>query len=963
MADLPLPSGTVTFLFTDIEDSTVLWERDPSAMGGAVERHLAMLRETVAAHGGVLFKTIGDGTQSAFATAGDALAAALTAQLALRAEAWPDPPGPLRVRMGLHAGEATPEDGDYLAAPLNRLARLLGIARGGQILLTEAVRLLGRDDLPPQTHVRDLGEIALRDLEREEHAFALIHPALPDTAALPERGGEPRRNFPSALTPFVGRAAALEEITALLREPGMRLLTLTGPGGIGKTRLAVEAGTRLADAFDDGAVFVDLAAVSDADHVLPAIAVALGLREMAGRPIANVLDEELRERHLLLLLDNFEHVLDAAPRVADLLAAAVRTTILATSRAPLRIRGEQVYPVPALRLPPPDAGSGLDALAANEAVAFFVARAQTVRRGFALTAELAPIIAAICTRLDGLPLAIELAAARLRLLTPQALLTRLEQRLPLLTGGPRDAPARQQTLRDAIAWSFDLLGAEERALFARLGIFAGGFSLDAVEGVLGREAGGGRREDEENLRASFPAVSSASRLPPPASVIDGLAALVDASLVLRDESGAEPRFGMLETIREFARERLAEDAEGLRAAAAAHAAYFLQVVEEADDALVGPRQGVWLARLDADTANLRAALTWITEESQADEALRFAGALWRYWLSRGQLGEGRGWLERTLALPGVERATAAAQADAHNALGNILGDSGDYMAARHHLELALELRRTLADPLGIAAALNNLGIVALWLGDCDGARALHEESLTIRQAENDRFGMSLSLSNLGDVALAQGAFARAREFQEQSLRLREARQDASGSAYAIYNLGEIARLEGDVAQAVRRLTESQQRFAALGDRIGAAYAEWSLGDLASRGGDHARAAELFGRVLETRTAIGDKRGAIETLEAVGLAAIRAGFDADGLRLLGAAECQRGELASPLSPAIRADHERDVAMARTRLEETAIETFLEEGQLLSTEQALALARDVIAQLARVQGVESPAPRIA
>jgi predicted ATPase/class 3 adenylate cyclase len=954
MADLP--RGTVAFLFTDVEDSTAAWERDHEAMQHAVERYLAILRETAAAHGGALYKTVGDGTQAAFTTAGDVLAAALAAQRALRAEPWPDPPGPLRVRMALHAGEAVPRDGDYLAAPLNRLARLLGIAAGGQILLTEAVQLLGHDDLPPGASLLDLGEIPLRDLERAERVFALVHPELPDAAAVPALTAQPTRHFPASLTPFLGRETEIAAILALLEDADVRQVTLTGPGGIGKTRLALEVGRRLAPAYPHGAVFVDLAAVRDPALVLPAIAAALGVRAAPARPLADVVHEELAERHLLLILDNFEQLLAAAPLAAELLAAAPGVKLLVTSRAPLRLRGEHVYPVPTLPLPTARERADLAALAANEAVALFVDRAQAVRPDFAVTSALAPVIAEICARLDGLPLAIELAAARLKLLPPRALLARLEQRLPLLTGGPRDAPARQQTLRDAIAWSYDLLTPDEQALFARLGIFVGGFTLDAADQVLG--VGSWVLDDEAvGAAPAVPDPTPNTQHPAP-NTLDLLASLVDASLVRHDGTDLEPRFAMLETIHEFALERLRERPAEHEALATSHAAWFLAFAEEACAGLVGARQGELLARLDADAGNIRAALDSTIERGSPELALRFARALWRYWLSRGRLLEGRDRLERSLALAGAPDVPAAIRADAHNALGNLLGDSGEHELARQQYELALALRRTTGDQEGIAGTLNNLGIIAFWRGDYDGATALHEESRALREAQHDPFGLALSLSNLGDVLLARGEFDRARELQTASLRLREQAGDAAGAAFSIYNLGEIARLEGDLPEAKRRLADSAQRFALLGDRIGLAYAECSLADLASREGDAARAADLLARVLRTRVEIGDKRGTLETMETIALAALRAGDDAAGLRLLGATRAQREPIASPVPPVSAASHERDLDAARARLGADGTDAALAAGRALDPEHTIALARETLDRLATLVPTTPP-----
>jgi non-specific serine/threonine protein kinase len=468
-----------------------------------------------------------------------------------------------------------------------------------------------------------------------------------------------------------------------------------------------------------------------------------------------------------------------------------------------------------------------------------------------------------------------------------------------------------------------LLGPDEQTLFRRLGVFAGGWTLETAAAVT---------HIEGNL-----------------DVFEGLASLVDKSLVQWHDTGAEPRFGILETVREFALDRLREeDSQGL-AIEQAHADYFLSLAEEACAGLVGAQQRIWLARLDAEDANIRAALVWNFGHGSTESAMRFARTLWRYWSARGRLVEGRSWLERALALPGVGEAPLTVRADAHNALGNLLGDSAEYTQARQHYEEALTLRRTLADSDGIAGALNNLGIVAAWLGDYDGALALHRESLELRQARHDSFGMALSLSNLGDVLLAQGDFSGAQKYQEESLRLRELIHDATGSAYSVYNLGEIARFRGDTAQAARYLTDSLHRFEALGEKLGIAYVECSLGDLASREGDTARAAQLLERALRTRTEMGDKRGVIECFEALALAAIRSDEVQAGARLLGAAWAERETLACPAPPLTQNEHDRALAGGRMRLGAAAVDALHEEGQRLAPKQALRLAYEIVDRL--------------
>jgi non-specific serine/threonine protein kinase len=406
---------------------------------------------------------------------------------------------------------------------------------------------------------------------------------------------------------------------------------------------------------------------------------------------------------------------------------------------------------------------------------------------------------------------------------------------------------------------------------------------------------------------------------------------------------------MFETLREFASDRLGEEDDQGSATEQLHADYFLSLAEDAYLGLVGAQQPMWLARLDVEDANIRAALLWSLEHGSAESALRFARALWRYWSARGRLIEGQSWLERALALPGVAEAPLSVQADAHNALGNLLGDSAEYTHARQHFEEALVLRRQLADSRGIADALNNLGLVAAWLGDYDGALALHRESLELRQVRHDSFGMALSLTNLGDVHLAQGDSNSAQEYQEEALRLRELVHDAVGSAYSVYNLGEIARLRGDTAVAARYLTDSLHRFEALGEKFGIAYTECSLGELASQQGDPARAAQWLRRALRTRTEIGDKRGVIECLEASAIAAIRSGEDHSGVRLLGAAWAEREALSCPVPPSAQDEHERVLAAGRTRLGAAAVDALHEEGRRLTPEQALALSYEILDHL--------------
>ncbi|HEX2187131.1 MAG TPA: AAA family ATPase, partial [Chloroflexota bacterium] len=481
-----LPSGTVTFLLTDIEGSTALWERDPEAMRVALARHDALMTAGIEAHSGVVVKSRGEGDSvfGVFARASDAVAAAIDLQRVLQAEAWPTE-APLRVRMALHTGEAELRAGDYYGVAVNRCARLRAAEHGGQILLSGATRDLLERELPAGVGLRDLGEHRLTALRRPERVFQVVIPGLPADFPPLRSLDTLTNNLPRQLTSFIGREAEIELARSRLLREDVHLLTLTGPGGTGKTRMALHLARLVADYFPDGVVFVALAPVQDPRLVASAIAQELGLQEAGNRPLQESLKDWLRDKRLLLVLDNFEHILAAAPLVADLLATCPRLKVLVTSRAVLHLTGEHQFSVPPLRLPDRAPLPPLERLSRYEAVHLFIDRAQSVKADFAVTSENAPAVAEICHRLDGLPLAIELAAAWIRLLSPQAMLARLERRLPLLTGGARDLPARQQTLRGAIAWSYDLLDEPEQRLFRRLAIFVGGCTLEAAEAVAG----------------------------------------------------------------------------------------------------------------------------------------------------------------------------------------------------------------------------------------------------------------------------------------------------------------------------------------------------------------------------------------------------------------------------------------------------------------------------------------------
>jgi predicted ATPase/class 3 adenylate cyclase len=823
-----LPSGVITFLFTDIESSTQRWERQREAMALAVARHDTLIREAIAAHGGHVFQTAGDAFSAAFTLPGAALAAALAAQRALQAEPWAAT-GPLLVRMALHTGPAEVRDGEYFGPPtLNRLSRLLGVAYGGQVLLTAATAALVAGALPPGGELRDLGARRLRDLIEAEHVYQLVAPGLrADFPPLKTLDAHPS-NLPAQPTALIGREAELITLRALLRGAG-RLVTCTGPGGTGKTRLALQAAADVLDYFPDGVWFVALAPISDPALVLPTIAAALRVKEEPARPLRDTLRTWLADRRLLLLLDNFEQVLDAAAAVSALLRAAPGLTVLVTSRTLLHLYGEHAFPVPPLQLPGPDQVLSPDALGEVPAIALFLARARAANPGVTLSAGNAAAVAAICARLDGLPLALELAAARTRLLAPAAILAQLDHRLALLTGGPRDLPARQQTLRGAIDWSYDLLDPAARTLFARLAVFVGGGPLSAVAAVTG---------DGDGSAAPSPA----------------LTALVDQSLVRLDDTGeADPRFTMLETIREYAAERL-EDSGGADAVRARHAATYLALAQACEQAMFGPGLAAANERLEREHDNLRAALSWVVGQGDADAAVRLAGVLGRFWWSRGYLQEGRQWLRTVLALPGP--VPAAERVKALNAAGLLAHTQGDFAEAVTLLEERLALQRTLGDRLLIGGALINLGMVVLYRGDYDRAAVYYEEGAALARETGDTRLLAVTLHNLAGVRLHAGDYARAAGLYAESLEQARALGDPHAIAASLSDLGWVDLGLGDPAAASAHFTEALTTLRDLGDRIGVAACLEGLAAVAVAVAQPDRAARLLGAAAAVGASIG-----------------------------------------------------------------------------------------------------------
>ena len=900
-------------LFTDVEGSTKLWERDTEAMSRALSRHDELLRDTVEAHGGFVFKTVGDAFYAAFSTAAEAVEAALDAQMSLLSAEWEET-GPLRVRMALHTGTAEERDGDYFGPTVNRVARLLSAGHGGQVLLSLSTQELVRDQLPSETGLRDLGVRRLKDLFGPEHIFQLTAPDLPSSFPPLKTLDVRLNNLPIQPTPLLGREREVAEITDLLRRGDVRLLTLTGTGGTGKTRLALQSAAELVDEFEDGVFFVALAPVSDPHLVASTVAGALSVS--AGGALEEDPRDYLGNKELLLVLDNFEQVIDAARLVGELLSGCPGLKVLVTSRTLLRIYGEHEYAVRPLELPDPTHLPPIEELRQYEAIRLFTERARAAKTDFSLTNENAPAVAEICARLDGLPLAIELAAARIKLLSPQAICSRLSDPLKFLTGGARDLPVRQRTLKGAIAWSYALLDEDEQALFARLSVFSGGCTLEAVEAVC---------DAEGDLLVD---------------VFEGLSSLLDKSL-LRQEEGVEgePRFVMLETIREYARERLevSGDAEKIERT---HAEYFLALAEQGASELGGAEEATWLERLEAEHDNMRAALSWTLQSERAELGIRLAGALWRFWDMRGYYGEGRSWLEEALAKDGRASEARAKALEGVGWLADLQGDIDRAVAAAEEglsIGARVEIKSSIT-----ASFLRLLGSAAYVGGDHTRAARLYDESLALSREAKDERGVASSLLQLGNVSSDLGDHERAKTFYEEGLALSRRFDDKALLGSALISVGAEYLLQGDHERGAMLNEEAAGLYRERGNRGHLQYALDNLGWAALMRGDLREAEALHQESLALSRQLGDKLVAAEALEGLACSASGRGGAERVATLFGTAEALREAVGYQQEPRESALREPYLADARPRLSRSAWDAAWARGKLMDFEEAIAYA---------------------
>jgi len=949
--DLPVPeasgaihpgaSGLSTFLLTDIEGSTRLWEEHPEAMGSALATHDRLLREAIGHSAGTIVKTTGDGLLAVFEDPVAAVGAALIAQRSLRDEAW-GPIGPLRVRMAIHAGAAETREGDFFGPALNRDARILAIGHGGQILLSAVAAVLTRERLPADVELLDRGSHRLRDLDRPEQVFQVavadLKSEFPPLRSLSTR----RSNLPVQLTSFVGRERELGEVEDLIGRA--RLVTLIGTGGTGKTRLMIEVAGRVAGRFPDGAWIAELAPLGDPVQIAPEIARALGVPEQPGRPAVDVVVEFLASKDLLLLLDNAEHLIDGVADIAGrLLAAGPGLRILTTSREALAVPGEAVLQVPSLSCPGHRDGSRLNGppftvpeAAATEAVRLFSERAGAVLPSFELTGANVGAVSEICRRLDGIPLAIELAAGRVSSMSPEEIAIGLGDRFRLLTGGRRTAVPRQQTLHALIDWSWDLLTEDDQRLLRRLSIFAGGWTASAVASVAGEiaPAAPGQR----------PPASGTS--PGLIETLDGLARLVDRSLVIVDR-GPTTRYRMLETIRQYARERLIE-ADEAGPIADRHLAFFSALAEAAAPELRGPAMVDWLDRLDADAENLGIALEWGLE-SAPEQAIRMCIAMLAYWRMRVASPDNQ---DRVVAAVGAARRIVAGPPDpspeqrilAARLLGDAamvwgFADAAD--VAIVWAEQAVELARTSGDRTALISALVGHSIASIfsgargdlriWLGELMQLATDAGEWWTIATIAGGAAGGLSSLDPTASEALLTVATA-------------AARRSANPYAIAITSMG-AGRLFGTLGrldEARVSLEEAIARFVEIGDERFAVACRSELAHAVRAAG---LLEEAMGRYRETIAAwvrLGNRGAVAHQLENIAFIAVAQGGTVRAANLFGAAETLREAAASPMTVTEVDEHARWVERLRAGGEPTVVDAAWAAGRATSMADAVALA---------------------
>lgn len=914
MAGGPKGEG-LTFLFTDIEGSSRLWDRHPNVMEAALALHDALLGAAIARHDGEVFKNLGDGLCAVFREARSAVAAAIDLQEQLQGATWDDI-GALRVRAAIHSGDAAVRGGDYFGPTLNRVARLLQLAHGGQTLLSQAVRDQCHAELPADAELADLGIHALRDLTRPEHVYQLVHPSLPDRFPPVRSQAMVRNNLPVPINSFVGRDHEIDQLRKALTSS--RLITITGMGGSGKTRVGLRLAETLLSEFSDGVWLVDLAALTEQGLVAQTVAQALGMQReglfASSDPWLERVTESLEDKHLLLVLDNCEHVVAACAELADsVLRRCRQVSIVATSREKLSIEGEQVFPLSPLPVPPDQPVQSLEA-AHTGAVMLFAERARAHDPAFALNEGNLIDVVDICRRLDGIPLAIELAAARVGVLPLGDIAARLSDRLSL-RGGNRSTPERHRSIRAMLDWSEELLPSAARTLFHRLSVFRGSFPLSAVESVC--------------------SAAPLDRV----DLLDLLEQLASRSTIRVEIQSGEARYSLLETVRQYAIEKLEEDGQAGETAQR-HSLYYLSLVEEAERELETRQQTRWTDLLESQIDEIRAALERSIVDSNAELGMRLAAPLWYFWISRGHLSEGRRWLTRVLTLPGDSSPAVRSRALAAAGLLTILEDPD---RAEVLLTESFELAEHGGDRGRAALASAGLGWRALIVGDFELMRGHLEYSRREFHALRDGWGVAFACMFLG---IARDACGDPEGGEAACLEALESFRDSGdrlGSGYARINYGELLRARGEDQRAAVLYREALAIFREVGERTGAAIAALNLGMVLSRDGDLDRATALLRESLSF-VRDGSKVLLPVCLAGMGGLSVARGELLRAAVLFGAAEAAGEEIGAGLQYADRVYYEEQVAVVRAELAQGDLESAWKRGYEMAPRDAITMALD-------------------
>ena len=900
------PAGIVTFMFTDIEGSSRLWEQFPEAMKSAIAKHDAILQQAVADSRGYMVKTTGDGCLAAFETVADALASALTAQQALQAETWPwIQPHALRVRIGIHTGEAERRSGDYFGPVLNRTSRLMSVGHGGQILVSAATAELGRDFLPAQTQLVDLGEHRLKDLARKEHIFQLVHPTLQSAFPPLKSLDAYANNLPAQLTSFIGREQEIAEIQGLLANA--RLVTLTGPGGTGKTRLSQEVGSEELAAYASGVWLIELAPLSDQAQIIPAMAQVFGLQELPSRPLSELVVDYLRDKTTLLLLDNCEHLIDACARLADDLLHQCRgLKLLASSREALGIAGEVSY-----RMPP---------LADPESLQLFAERARAASPGFEATDANAAAIAQICQRLDGIPLAIELAAARVRLLSPEQIAARLDDRFRLLVGGSRTALPRQQTLRALIDWSYELLTEEEKRLLQYASVFAGGWTLDALEAVA-----------EEDL-----------------DTLGLLEQIINKSLALTEEREHEMRYSMLETIRQYAREKLFEAGQA-STARDRHFSYFNELSEKIWDDFRFKNLLPMYKRAADEVENFRAALDWGLE-NHVEENLRLAA---NFCIATSVLGipaEGvasaNTAVERASSLPsvggeeGIRRQKLVARALlAQGLVGITLGNIPRVIQV---LREAIEISRATSDRQMLGYSLGVYYTATGFIPAPDRDEAALEAFNIFDQEIDDSFGLGMAYIGMVRLAVEKGDDGEKEKYLGKLKQLIRESPGTFQEGLSHLSLGRIESAQGNYAAAKIFLEESRKIFEGTGSVNFELVLRSEIGHIERYTGNLSAAKSIYRETIKDWQMLGNRAAIAHQFECFGFLAIADEQPQRATKLLGAADALREKIQSPMTDQEQIEYDQHVRRLQSMLPDAEFNTFWAEARSMTIEEAIQLA---------------------